>query len=121
MDDNIRRTVIDPLGKAISLYENQFIRHIIGDHEEKDAFNRAIVERQAKNSIIKPRFIVKDQNYEGRRKYLDLVDVPEGDGIKIKSLTVVVDDNDRVVTWILKRTITDFLPKGDMFYDSQMV
>ena len=121
MQANIRWTVTDPLGNAVILYEERFARHLIADHKAKDAGNRASVEKQVQKSIANPRFIINDQNYEGRRKYLDLVDVPEGDGFKIKTLTIVVENNHKVVTWILKRNINEFVPKEEIIYDSQMV
>ena len=121
MDDNIRWMVTDPLGKKISLYENQFIRHIIGDHKEKDANKRAVIENQAKYSIIAPRFVIADRKYAGNRKYLDLVDVPEEEESKIRTLTVVVSENDEVITWIPKRSINEGFIKGEEIYDARMV
>ena len=120
-EPNIRWSVVDPLGNEVILYEARFTRHLIGDHEDKDALNRSLVEKQVQKSIAAPRFIINDLNYEGRRKYLDLVDVPEGEGIKIKTLTIVVEENHKVVTWILKRNINEFVPKEEIIYDSQMV
>ncbi len=72
-------------------------------------------------SIVAPRFIIKDQRNSGRRKYLDLVDVPDETGVKIKTLTIVVDDKNEVVTWILKRNINELVPEGGMIYDAQVV
>ena len=118
---SVRWSVTDPLGNEVFLNEDRFTRHLIGDHEAKDALNRSLVENQVQKSIAAPRFIINDQNYEGRRKYLDLVDVPEGEGIKIKTLTIVVEENHKVVTWILKRNINEFVPKEEIIYDSQMV
>ena len=120
-DTNVRWMVVDPLGKTIKLNEAQFVRHILGAHEYKDAANRAMVESRVQKSIASPRFIIRDQNDIGRRKYLDLVDVFDGTGVKIKTLTIVVDDSDEVITWILKRSINDFLTEGGMIYDAQMV
>ena len=121
MPANIRWMVTDPLGKTIVLIEEQFIKHIIGDHENKDALNRAKIERQVQKSIAAPRFIIKDQRNIDRRKYLDLVDIPYDAGVKIRTLTIVVDDNNEVVTWILKRNINEDVVEGGMIYDAQMV
>ena len=121
MQANIRWTVTDPLGKTIVLIEEQFIKHIIGDHENKDALNRAKIERQVQKSIVDPRFIIKDQRNIDRRKYLDLVDIPYEAGVQIRTLTIVVDDNNEVVTWILKRNINEDVFEGGMIYDAQMV
>lgn len=121
MQNNIRWTVTDPLGKKIILIEEQFIKHIIGDHENKDAVNRAKIERQMQKSIVDPRFIIKDQRNIDRRKYLDLVDIPYEAGVQIITLTIVVDDNNEVVTWILKRNINEDVVEGGMIYDAQMV
>ena len=117
---SVRWTVTDPLGKKITLYNFTFVNHIVSDHESKDAANRAAIEEQAKYSIVAPRFIIKDRKYEGRRKYLDLVDVPEVDEEKISSFTVIVDENDAVVTWIPKRSLREGVKKEEKIYDARM-
>ena len=127
MEDNqqaeasVRWSVTDPLGNKVILIEEQFIEHIIDAHESKDAINRAMIERQVRKSIAAPRFIIKDQRNVDRRKYLDLVDVSNEAGTQIKTLAIVVDDNNEVVTWILKRNINEFVVEGGMIYDAQMV
>ena len=68
----------DPLGNVIILKEATFTEHIQGDHQIKDSFNRAAVKEQVKYAIQYPRFIIKN-GIEGRFKYLDLVDIVEGD------------------------------------------
>ena len=78
-------------------------------NQDKDASNRAAVEAQAKFTLISPRFIIKNHQ-EGRRKYLDLVDMPEGKNFNIWTLTVIVDvDNESVKP-----------EEGGMLYDKRM-
>lgn len=118
---NVRWAVTDPLGNKIKLYDFTFVNHIVSDHESKDAANRAAIEEHAKFSITVPRFIIKDCKYEGRRKYLDLVDVPESEEDKIRSFTVIVDENDAIVTWIPKRSLNEGVKKEEKIYDARMV
>lgn len=120
MDETIRWSVTDPLGTKISLYDCTFVNHIVSDHESKDAANRAAIEQHAQFSLEHPRFIIKDRKYEGRRKYLDLVDVPEDAEDKIRSFTVIVDENDAIVTWIPKRSLNEGVKKGEKIYDARM-
>lgn len=130
MDENIqdaasvRWAVTDPLGKKIILYDRTYISHIINDHLSKDAANRAAIEQQVQYSITEPRFVIKDREHAGRLKYLDLVDVPERDEDKIKTLTVIVDTDvtpHKVLTWIPKRSINEGVKKGEKIYDARMV
>ena len=123
MNNEIRWSVTDPLGKTFVLYERTFIAHIISDHESKDAANRAAIEQQVQFSIAHPRFVITDRNHEGRLKYLDLVDVPDVDEDKIKTLTIIVDTNvtpHKVLTWIPKRSINEGVKKGERIYDARM-
>ena len=121
MKEEIRWIVTDPLGNDIILKEQTFIEHIQGDHQGKDSANRAAVEEQAKFTLTSPRFIIKNHQ-EGRRKYLDLVDMPEGKDFNIRTLTIIVDGDNEVVTWIPKRSINDSVKteEGGMIYDKRM-
>ena len=120
MEEEIRWIVTDPLGNDIILKEQTFTEHIQDDHQVKDSANRAAVEEQVKYTIQCPRFIIKN-GIEGRFKYLDLVDIIEGDIIKIKTLTVVVDYNNSnaVVTWMIKRSINYSTDEGEIIYDAR--
>ncbi len=123
LENSIRWSAVDPLGRKIVLYDRTFVSHIISDHESKDAANRAAIEQQVQFSIAKPRFVIKDRSHEGRLKYLDLVDVPEVDEDKIKTLTIIVDTNvtpHKVLTWIPKRSINEGVKKGERIYDARM-
>ena len=120
MDDNIRWTVTDPIGKTIVLKKNTFNEHIRDDHATKDAANRAAIEEQVKFTLHSPRFVVKDRKYAGNRKYLDLVDVPEEAESRVRTLTVIVDENDEVITWIPKRSINEGFTKGEEIYDARV-
>ena len=120
-EPSVRWSVTDPLGNEITLYDFTFVNHIISDHDSKDAANRAAIEEQARFSIAVPRFIIKDRKYVGRLKYLDLVDVPEIDEDKIRSFTVIVDENNAVVTWIPKRSLNEGVTKEEKIYDARMV
>ncbi|MBR1397753.1 MAG: hypothetical protein IJ563_09515 [Selenomonadaceae bacterium] len=119
MDDEIRWKVTDPLGNEIVLYEKNFADHIKGDHSSKDAEARASIEEQAKFSIQSPRFIIKNA-IKGRRKYLDLVDVPQDSIKKYRTLTIVVDFNVRpceVITWFARRSMNFEGTDEELIYD----
>ena len=121
MEEKIRWRVTDPLGNDIILKEQTYTEHIQGDHQVRDSANRAAVEAQAKFTLTSPRFIIKNHQ-EGRRKYLDLVDMPEGENFNNRTLTVIVDGDNEVVTWIPKRSINDSVrtEEGGMIYDKRM-
>lgn len=122
MEDEIRWKVTDPLGNEIVLYEKNFVDHIRGDHTSKDAENRAAIEKQAKFSIQSPRFIIKN-DIEGRVKYLDLVDVPQGAIKKYRVLTIVVDFNlnpYEVKTWFAQRSINFQGTDEELIYDERL-
>ena len=116
--DNARWKVVDPLGNEIYLGEENFIHHIIGRHDTKDAKVRAQIEPQAKFAVENPRFIIRDIQSAGRLKYLSLTDIQDDEKIFVRTIAVVVD-NDEVVTWFARRTINDVLEKGDVIYDAK--
>ena len=117
--DNVRWKVIDPLGNEIRLMENNFIFHIIGQHDSKDAKVRAEIEPQARFAVTHPRFIISDIQSPGRVKYLSLTKIKDGTKVYIRTIAVVVDMNGEVVTWFARRTINDILEEGDVIYDAQ--
>lgn len=114
----IRWKVTDPLGNEIHLTEENFHFHIIGKHDSKDAEVRAKIESQARFAVESPRFIIRDIQSPGRFKYLDLADIQDGENVSIRTVAVVVE-NDEVVTWFARRTINDVLDKGDVIYDER--
>lgn len=116
--DNVRWQVVDPLGNEIHLNEGNFIYHIVGRHDSKDALVRAAIEPQAKFAVEHPRFVVRDAQAAGRVKYLSLVDIQDDAKISIRTIAVVVE-NDEVVTWFARRTINDVLTQGDVIYDQR--
>ena len=115
---NARWKVINLFGKEISLGEENFQHHIIEQHDPKDAEIRAKIEPQAKFALEHPRFIVRDLQSSGRVKYLSLTDIKKDGAIYIRTITVVVEDNE-VVTWFARRTINDVLKEGDVIYDAR--
>lgn len=117
--DNIRWKVTDPLGNEIYLKENNFIWHIVGRHDSKDAETRAKIEPQAKFTVEHPRFIIRDIQAAGRVKYLSLADVQDAVKIAVRTIAVVVDENGEVVTWFARRTINDILEKEGVIYDER--
>ena len=117
--ENIRWKVNDPLGSEIYLKENNFIWHIVGRHDSKDAEIRAKIEPQAKFTVEHPRFIIRDIQAAGRVKYLSLADVQDDVKITIRTIAVVVDENGEVVTWFARRTINDILEKEGVIYDDR--
>lgn len=119
--DNIRWKVTDPLGNEIYLSEENFVYHIIGMHDQNDAKIRQKLEEQVKYSIQNPRLIVKHEAIEGRRIYLDLVDISNENTISIRPLFVVVEENGEVVTWFAKRTVNVNVSKnGGIIYDKRI-
>ena len=117
--DNIRWQVTDPLGNEIRLSEENFIHHIIEQHDSKDADIRAKIEPQAKFALEHPRFIVRNVTHSGRVKYLSLTNIQEDKEIYIRTIAVVVDADNEVVTWFARRTINDVLTEGDVIYDER--
>lgn len=119
--DNIRWKVTDPLGNEIFLSEGNFSYHIIAWHADKDAAVRKSLEEHVKYALEHPRFIVKAQNFEGRRVYLDFVDIFNEDSISIRPLFVVVEENNEVVTWFAKRTVNLNIKEiGGIIYDERI-
>ena len=119
--DNVRWKVTDPLGNEIFLSEENFFYHINGWHEANDAKIRMRLEEQVKFTIENPRFIVKAQKFEGRRVYLDLVDIFNENAISVRPLFVVVETNGEVVTWFAKRTVNvNVQADGGIIYDKRI-
>lgn len=117
--DKVRWQVTDPLGNEIRLSEENFIHHIIEQHDSKDADIRAKIEPQAKFALEHPRFIVRNVTHSGRVKYLSLTHIQEDKEIYIRTIAVVVDADNEVVTWFARRTINDVLTEGDVIYDER--
>lgn len=117
--DNVRWQVVDPLGNEVRLMENNFIFHIIGQHDSKDAKVRAEIEPQAKFAVKHPRFIVNDLQAPKRVKYLSLTKIEDTTKIYIRTIAVVVEPNGEVVTWFARRIINDVLNEGDVICDAQ--
>ena len=69
--ENIRWKVTDPLGNEIYLSDESFQTHIIKDHQNADATIRTELEEQVKLLLKNPSFIVKHEDNEERRIYLD--------------------------------------------------
>lgn len=117
--DNVRWQVVDPLGNEIYLTEENFIFHIIGQHDSKDAKVRSEIEPQARFAVEHPRFIISDIQSPGRVKYLSLTKIKDDTKVYIRIIAVVVDTDSEVVTWFARRTINDILEEGDVIYDAQ--
>mgnify|MGYP007069935930 CR=1 FL=1 len=117
--ENVRWKVTDPLGNEICLSEDNFVHHIIGLHDYKDAKVRAEIEPQAKFAVEHPRFIVRNVQSLERVKYLSLTEIKDGVKIYIRTISVVVEANGEVVTWFARRTINDTLEEGDVIYDAR--
>ena len=113
--------VTDPLGNEIFLSEETFQTHILGDHKDADADVRISLEEQVKFTIEHPRFIVKAQNFEGRRVYLDLSAVIRDEMIHVRPLFIVTEATGKVVTWFAKRSVNIKIPKdGGVIYDKRI-
>ena len=106
--DNIRWKVTDPLGNEIHLTEENFFNNS----------GQPQLEPQLKFIVKHPRFVIKHKIGDGRRSYLDLVDLIQGDAVTIRAVEIVVDGG-KIVTWFVRRTINDVLDKGDVIYDER--
>ena len=116
----IRWKVTDPLGNEIFLTEKVYNDHICGDHENADAEVRKSLEEHVKYSLHHPRFIVKAQNFEGRRVYLDLADIARENMIHVRPLFIVTEADGKVVTWFAKRSANINVPQnGGIIYDKR--
>ena len=118
MEDEIRWKVTDPLGNEIVLYEDTFTEHIIGHHADKDAEVRRLIERQVKFVLRNPYFVIKDQQFENRVKYLGLVSVPQ-EKKKIKTVGIIVEvekDPFKIITWYARRVMDELIIDGGMIY-----
>lgn len=97
----IRWEVTDPQGRQVVLKENTYEHHVIGDHDTQDVKIRARTEKNAKQTIINPNLIAKDDST--RHLYYNAVAIrDEENNTKVKLLKVVVDADrtpNEVVTW----------------------
>lgn len=116
--DNVKWKVTDPLGNELYLSEENFHKHIIGRHDTKDAKVRAEIELQAKFAAEHPRFIIRDNQYSRRVKYLSLTEIKDASKVFIRTIAVTVEPYGEVVTWFARRTINDNLEEGDVIYDA---
>lgn len=120
MEENqIRWSVIDPLGNEIVLKESVFIDHVLGEHKTKDADIRASLEEQVKIILQSPRFIIKDRNFPNRRKYLDLVAVTVSGTNKVKTVGIIVEVEVEpfvVVTWYARRVMDEPFTNEELIY-----
>lgn len=66
----MRWKVTAPLGNEIFLKNSTYTEHILGDHEDKDKSYRKMLVPLAIQTLIDPRYIVKDGK---RRLYYDLI------------------------------------------------
>ncbi|MBR1728290.1 MAG: hypothetical protein IJ728_02060 [Selenomonadaceae bacterium] len=117
-DDEIRWKVTDPLGNEIVLYKDTFVEHIIGDHANKDAEVRRLIEDQVKFVLQSPYFIIKDQKNPNRWKYLGLVEVPQEDQ-KIKTVGIIIEiekEPFNIITWYARRVMDELVINGGMIY-----
>jgi len=119
----IRWQTIDPLGNTVALKEETYLNHITNDHEPKDAAFRNKTENLAFDTIIHPRYIIKDFNNDNRVNYIDIVQTKDESGrVKLKVMKVVVDiipNPNEVVTFIVQRKISDTVKEEGVIYDSQ--
>ena len=119
--DKIIWTVTDPQDRKVVLKKSTFDFHIAGtDHDKKDRDFRKKIATQAKKTIAKPEFIIKE---EQRNIYFSLVKVPhENDCIKIKPMKVVVDADripNEIVTWTVMRKMNDTIKSEAIIYESK--
>ena len=105
---DVRWKVIDPLGNEICLSEKNFFNNAASN----------AIESRVKFAVEKPRFIVEDNSSEVRRSYLNLVDVIQEKLIIIRAIEVVVVDG-KILTWFIRRSISDISDGKKIVYDSR--
>ena len=116
---DIRWSVIDPLERQVVLKESTYEAHILNDHGGKVGKQREFLEETAKTVVEKPRFIIRDRTEASRAKYLQLIGIPVEGSIKIRSLTVVVDESREpceVITWIPQNRLKECVLEGEVIY-----
>ena len=119
--DNVRWKVTDPLGNELYLSEESFQTHVIKDHENADAAVRTELESQVKLVLQNPCLILKSQNIEGRRLYLDWGILIREDTIHIRPLFIVTEADGKIVTWFSKRSVNINVQKdGGIIYDRRI-
>ena len=122
MEDDIRWKVTDPLGNEIVLYKDTFTEHIMGHHADKDAEVRKLIENQVKFVLKSLDFIIKDQKYDNRWKYLGLAAVPQ-ENHKIKTVGIIVEVQKSpfmIVTWYARRVMDELVIDGGMIYNASL-
>ena len=120
MGDEIRWKVTDPLGNEIVLYEDTFTEHIVGHHADKDAEVLRKIEGQVKFVLRHPSFVIKDQRFTNRWKYLGLVSIKQEDK-KITTVGIIVEVEKnplKIVTWYARRVMDEKVIDGGMIYDA---
>ncbi len=120
MEDEIRWKVTDPLGNEIVLKQSIFVRHIMGDHSNKDAEVRSLIEDQVKFVLQYPYFIIKDREFNDRWKYLGLVEIPQ-ENHKIKTVGIIIEVEKNpfnIITWYARRVMDELVIDGGMIYNA---
>ena len=110
-DVTIRWEVEDPKARKVILKQSTYEEHIDKDHTDEDAAYRQNAEKQAKETIVNPQFIVRDEEDNDRHVYYKIVTVPYGnDRKRLRNMKVVVDTDrtpHEVVTWIVQSKLKD--------------
>lgn len=117
--------VKNPLGTDVALKKSTYESHIQDETTRTEAGIKhlTLVADAVKSTIIYPRFIYYDKDYDQnlRHRYIDLVAVEEL--LHIQALVVVVDtdrDPHEIVTWMIKRDLKKELLSGrGVIYDSR--
>lgn len=125
MKERVNRWLVkNPLGIDVCLKQETFDNHIIGDTKRstKETDNLVKEANHVKMTIEEPRAIYPDANFEEnkRHRYIDFIFDP--DLCHVQALVVVVDtdrDPNEVVTWTIKRKLSQELLKGGIIYDSR--
>lgn len=116
---NIRWKETDPQGRTVILKQSTYEKHIIADHEQKDASFRRKIEFQVRKTITNPQLIVAKKQ---RHEYHKIARIPyEEDKEKLKHINVIVDadrDPNEVVTFIASSSVRGTLETGSIIYES---
>lgn len=116
-EKTFRWSVRDPRGKIISLTEETFKEHIKNDHKPKDAQMRESVEENVKESIENPDFILTDKEHPGTREnYIKFDIINVGQGKYAGKIIQTVAEDEFVVTWMARNTLTRHFTDDEIIY-----
>lgn len=120
-DTSIRWSAVNPYNHLVVLKQDTYEYHVIDDHAEKDAEQRAAIEKHTRCLIEQPRYIYQDNVRDTRYKYFDTILIKTDTGVKMKGLMAVIETDcnpHEVVTWMPQSKLKEEIPEGKVVYDA---